>query len=93
MNIDDKLNKLKTIRQVEAPPFLYTRIRQKISSLETGRAPLRWKIAFAAVMVMVLFLNISVLMSSVAAKKTPGIEGVVNALQLSSSNDLYHEQE
>ena len=91
MKIDDELNKLKNIRQAEAPPFLYTRIRERISRPEVTAASLSWRIVFVTAVVIILSLNIGVLINAAEAQKTPGVEGVVNALQLSSSNDLYHE--
>jgi hypothetical protein len=91
MHIDKKLETLKTIRPVEAPPFLYTRIKERIDSWQKTAAPLRWKIAFVSIVLIVLFLNIGVVIKISASKKAGRMEGVVSALQLSSSNDLYHE--
>ena len=36
MNIDHKLDALKKIKQVEAPPFLLTRIKQQILHPKNG---------------------------------------------------------
>jgi hypothetical protein len=93
MNIDKKLDLLKRIKEVDAPPFLLTRIRQKIQNLADVEAPVKWKWAFALASVVMLVLNISVLVksSAVSPVKKPGIENVINSMNLSSANDLYNE--
>ena len=92
MNIDNKLDGLKKIRQVDAPPFLLTRIRQQIQSLQDAPAPVKWKWAFAVSTILVLALNISILFKSTDTQPTkPGIENVVKSMNLSSANNLYNE--
>lgn len=92
MNIDNKLDVLKEIKEVDAPPFLLTRIRQQIQSLQDAPAPVKWKWAFAVSTILVLALNISILFKSTDTQTTkPGIENVVKSMNLSSSNSLYNE--
>jgi len=91
MNIDDRLDKLKRITPVEAPPFLYTRVQQGINALNNTAAPVRWRWAFALTGMIVLILNLAVITRSGKASKNSDMEQVVNTMQLSSSNDLYHE--
>ena len=98
MNIDDRLNQLKQINPVDAPPFLLTRIRQRIQNLGDMEAPLQWKWAFAFTTLIILALNISILFTS-AGNETAGtttsnkaeIQNVFNSLDLSTSNNLYNE--
>lgn len=93
MSIDKKLDSLKRIKAVDAPPFLLTRIRQRINNLGTAEAPVKWKWIFALTSVFVLTLNISILFTSstAATKKNAGIDNIVNTMSLSSQNDLYNE--
>lgn len=99
MNIDKKLELLKQIKEVDAPPFLLTRIRQQIQNAGTVAAPVKWKWAFGAVAVIVLLLNVSILFSISSGTKSnagitnepSGIEKVVSSMNLNSSNELYHE--
>jgi hypothetical protein len=93
MNIDKKLDLLKQIKEVDAPPFLLTRINQQINNPGNTGASLKWKWAFALASVVILALNISILLtaSSTATKKNVGVESVVNAMNLSTQNDLYNE--
>jgi len=91
MNIDDRLDKLKKITPVEAPPFLYTRVQQAINSLNSTAAPLRWRWAFAMSAIIVVVINLAVITRSGHTVKSNDMEQVVNAMQLSSSNELYHE--
>ena len=91
MNIDNKLDKLKGIREVEAPPFLFTRIQQQIANLADAPAPVKWRVAFVTAAIVLIVLNTGILLRSSSQSKTQGLEQVVNSLQLSSSNDFYHE--
>ena len=90
MNIDDRLGNLKSITPVEAPPFLYTRVQQAIDSLKNPAAPVRWRWAFTITAILIVLINVVVVTKS-SQTKNSGIEQVVKAMQLSSSNDLYHE--
>ncbi len=98
MNMDNKLNLLKQIKAVDAPPFLLTRIRQQIQNQEVEEAPVKWKWAFALTSVLILVLNISILIRSTnntsnttKVEQKAGIENVVNSMNLSTTNDVYHE--
>lgn len=92
MNIDNKLNVLKGIKEVDAPPFLLTRIRQGIQSLQYAPAPVKWKWAFAGTAIIILALNLSIVFKTTDPQSTePGIENVVKSMNLSSANNLYNE--
>ena len=95
MNIDNKLDILKQIKQVDAPPFLLTRIRQQIENLGNVEAPVKWKWAFAVSSVLILALNISILLKSndktEATSKSGGIENVFKSMNLTTTNQLYNE--
>ncbi len=91
MNIDNKLDALKKIKQVEAPPFLLTRIKQQIRNLENAPAPIQWTWAFAVSAVVIITLNLSVFFSSNITTKSNGIETVISTMQLSNTNALYNE--
>ncbi len=98
MNIDNKLDALKKIRQVDAPPFLLTRIKQQIQNIGNVEAPVKWKWAFAATSVIILVLNVSILLKNAdnnvqttAVGKNQSIENVVSSMHLSTTNNLYNE--
>lgn len=61
MNVDKKLDLLKQVKEVDVPPFLLTRIRQRIQSLGDTEAPVKWKWAFAFSAIVLLALNLSIL--------------------------------
>jgi hypothetical protein len=89
--MESKLDLLQRVQKVEAPPFLYTRILQRIQYLQEAPAPVKWRFAFAAMAVVLLLLNMSVLVSSKPKAAQGTIEPVVNSMHLSTSNELYHE--
>lgn len=93
MNIDDKLDALKRIREVDAPPFLFTRIRQRINNLDNIAAPVKWKWAFVLTSIAIIALNVSIYFkfSTATEKKTLGIENIVSSMNLSTPTDLYNE--
>lgn len=91
MDIDKKLELLKKIQKVDAPPFLLTRILARIESPGSMPAPASWRLAFIAVLITVLSLNVSLFLKSSDSADSRGIEEVVYSMELSNSNDLYHE--
>jgi hypothetical protein len=93
MNIDNKLDLLKNIKKVDAPPFLLTRVKQQIHNLSNVEAPVKWKWAFALTSVIIMMLNVAIFLKSNASseKKTTGVENVINGMNLSTKNDLYNE--
>lgn len=96
MNIENKLDLLKQINQVEAPPFLLTRIRHQIQNLGNVEAPVKWKWGFAVTFILIIAFNISILFQTTTGvdkpgAKSDGIENVISSMNLSNSNDLYHE--
>jgi hypothetical protein len=93
MNIDNKLDVLKNIKKVDAPPFLLTRVKQQIDNLSNVEAPVKWKWAFALASVIIMMLNVTIFLKSTVTseKKTTGVENVINGMNLSTENDLYNE--
>lgn len=89
MSIDKKLEALKKIRPVEAPPFLFTRIEAKIQSAGSDISP-RWRWSAIAGFGMLVLINIYVVAQSLRPRQS-GIETVVNTMSLSTSNNLYDE--
>ena len=90
MNNNDGLDKMKKIRKVEAPPFLFTRIQEKIR-ITAGSVPVSWKWSFAAAAIVIITLNIMVMRSAGSAAPKADLQEVVNAFHLSDSNNLYNE--
>ena len=89
MSIDKKLDLLATINKVETPPFLFTRIKQKIHQL-SAPAPIEWKFALAVFMMVILWINILILNKmKVPDNKT---EQVFSSMQLSPSNYIYGDE-
>ena len=98
MNIDNKLDLLKQIKEVDAPPYLLTRIRQQIQSAGAAQAPVKWKWAFAFAAIFILALNISIFLNatdnynrSENVSKKAGLENVISTMNLTTTNELYHE--
>jgi hypothetical protein len=94
MDINKTLDLLKQIKQVDAPPFLLTRIRQQLQNLQHTEAPVKWKWAFAVSLIIILALNISTLSNSsgtIPVTENTEAQNIVNSLNLSTQNDFYNE--
>jgi hypothetical protein len=83
MHIDD-LHKLK---RVEAPPFLFTRIQQKIEQAQATRLPGKviWAVGFS--LVLVLMVNIGTIRK--VTHKTNNLEHFAQSMDLTTDNTLY----
>lgn len=96
INIDERLESLKKIRKVDAPPYLFTRIKAEIDSFNNLRteAPVQWKWAFAVTAIAIIILNISIMFKTdVTGINTSGIDKIVTTMHLSNNNDLYPNYE
>ncbi len=91
MNIDKKLELLKKIQRVDAPPFMLTRILQRVQPPSSAPAPVAWRLAFVVTAIVILSLNVSIFFKSSSTKSSKGIEEVVTSMELSTTNELYHE--
>lgn len=91
MDVENKLGKLQKIQKVDAPPFLYAKIKNKIDS-QYQKAPASFKWSFALVTMILIALNFSVLSKLLKQQEVTATENVVNAMSLSSSNNFYDEQ-
>jgi hypothetical protein len=91
MDIEKKLELLKKIKEVDAPPFLLTRIKERIDSSTIEKAPATWRLAFVTAAIIVLALNVSILFKSSGKQNEKGIEEVISSMDLSNTNDLYNE--
>jgi hypothetical protein len=91
INIDNKLDKLKNIMRVDAPAFLFTRIKERIESMGDAPVSTQWKLAFVFAAVLILALNTGIVFQSPGKEKKNNITDMVNAMQLSPSNDFYHD--
>jgi hypothetical protein len=94
MNIDKKLDVLKQMKEAEAPPFLLTRIRQRIEALNSTAAPVKWKWTIAVSFILILAINLSAFFNTgndITAKKNAAVQNIVSSMNLSTANDLYNE--
>ncbi|MGB8191882.1 MAG: hypothetical protein WCF67_08190 [Chitinophagaceae bacterium] len=91
MNINQKIDALKKIKPVEAPPFLFTRIEAKINAGIENSATPQWRLAITACFVLLLMANMYVVFSSRQRNNPAEIATVVSAMNLSNSNSLYDE--
>ena len=89
MNIDQKLESLKRIKRVEPPAFLFTRIMEQVKP--KPQVPLTWRLAFAGVSIAIVCINAFILFNTSDSKDSTSVEVIVNTMELSTSNDLYHE--
>ncbi len=91
MNIDQKLDLLKKIQKVDAPPFMLTRIRQRLDASEPMLASTTWKVAFGTGLLLVATLNVSLFFFRTTTADAAEIQDIVTTMELSNQNDFYNE--
>jgi hypothetical protein len=85
--MENELDILNRIQKVDAPPFLYTRILNRIQNKAKETVPVKWAIAAATCLVVLLIVNISVIQQSKQSNTTDLSE----VFSLQTSNSLYNE--
>jgi hypothetical protein len=91
MNIDQKLDLLKKIQKVDAPPFMLTSIKERIHTFSSQSAPFAWKLAFVSISMLVITLNVSIFLNQTSQSNKQDIQEIVSVMGLSTQNELYHE--
>ncbi len=81
------LNNLGKIQRVEVPPFLFTRIKQKIESEKREQMPLRMVFAINLSFAIILMINVMVFMGNNSKSNTT--ESYAQSIHLVSNNSLY----
>ena len=86
------LEQLKKVRQVEVPPFVFTRIEARIEKQEQVEMPRQWAFGLSLACSILLVINISFFINSNgnAVAQTEGTN-LLEAVGLESSNQLYYE--
>lgn len=87
MHITHPVDILEKVQKVDAPPFLYTRILSRVQNKVKETVPVKWAIASAACLVVLLIINISVIQQSKESNTTDLSE----VFSLQTSNSLYNE--
>ena len=83
MNLDN----LRKIQKVETPPFLFTRIQQKIEQSKKERMPKHIALAVGLTAVLLLAVNAMVLVNYNSKANTT--ESLAKSMHLTSNNSLY----
>lgn len=90
MNIDTELNKLKKIRSVDAPPFLFTRIEQRIASSSASVVSLKLRFAVVSSLLVLAVINIFAVSEFTSHRnQESSIQHLVSDMNLNSSNNFY----
>lgn len=85
-----KIESLRKVRRVDAPPFLLTRIEAKIRAAEVERLSVAWQWAGALAFGLLIFLNLSAVKPG-QTNQPDTTSQLVESLNLHPSNQLYHE--
>lgn len=85
--MDNELDILNRIQKVDAPPFLYTRILTRVQNKVKETVPVKWVVAAAACLLILITINISVIQSS----KESNSSNLSEVFSLQTSNSLYNE--
>lgn len=83
------LDNLRKIQRVEAPPFLFTRIKQKIEQTKVDTMPKVTALAMSLAFVFILVVNTVTLVYYPKEKSTH--ESFAKSMNITSNNALYNE--
>jgi hypothetical protein len=85
-DINKHLNKLKNINEVDVPPFLFTRVQQKIQNeyLNDATPKLKWSLLFG--LALLVTLNILVGINQTSSREDQNLS---QSFQLLPDNNLY----
>lgn len=65
---------LKDVKAVDAPPFMFTRIQEKINAIDEAAPSLKWTVAFG----MVVIIAVNVFLFSRPGEKPRGVANDFN---------------
>jgi NADH:ubiquinone oxidoreductase subunit 6 (subunit J) len=85
--MEKELDILNRIQKVDAPPFLYTRILTRVQNKVRETVPVKWAVAAAACLLILITINISVIQSSKQSNTT----NLSEVFSLKTNNSLYNE--
>lgn len=88
-DMEQDLQILEKIKKVDAPPFLYTRIEQRISDFNQNYIGTKTLVASFAVLSILIVINISVVFTSLDKKEKNNAGILIENMQLFNSNMLY----
>lgn len=83
MNIDN-LNK---IQRVEVPPFLFTKIEQRIAQYKSEKMPKNTALMVGFSFILLLIINTIILINDISKINKP--ENFIKSIHLISNNSLY----
>lgn len=86
-SMKDFLKPLESIKQVEAPLFLFTCIQQRIQNELSNRVPMRTAYSMTASFVILLSINVFVCMQNNKTKMEE--TNIAESFQLMPDNNLY----
>ncbi len=88
--INSVLENTKKIKRVEAPPFLFTRIEQKLKNAVTDSVAIKWVTASVGALIFLVLLNFVLIRKTLFQKpeNKPETE-LALSLGLDNSNQLY----
>ncbi|MCB0528926.1 MAG: hypothetical protein KDC65_10655 [Saprospiraceae bacterium] len=92
MKQQHSLEQLRSVKKVETPPFLLTRINAKIAAQQAEALPSSWQWAGALAFGLMLLFNVMVVRANRQTGSGQGsVETLAYDLQMTASNQLYHE--
>lgn len=88
-DMDKDFQILEKIKKVDAPPFLFTRIEQRISDFNENYVGKRTLVTSFAFLSILILINFSVIFSTFHKKERNNASVLIENMNLSNSNLLY----
>ena len=85
--MNEQIEILKNIQKVDAPPFLYTRIQERIRQQMADRISPQWAWSMGLTCLLIFSLNLSIVFSK--EKKEVRENNLAKEMRLMPSNNIY----
>lgn len=85
VNVEQAFHHLESIETVDAPPFLLTRIKQRIANKEVKVKPV-WAVSFATAILLLFLLNLNLVSQQSEQAQE---QNLISSMHLTSQNNLY----
>jgi hypothetical protein len=87
--IEERMEQLGRVQRVDAPPFLYTRVLERVRQLKVEEVKTPWVWATALALLLLVLVNGALLTRAPESPGTEQLESVADAMSINPDNNLY----
>jgi len=94
MKENNQFDILGTIKKVNAPPYLYKKIEERINAITSEMMPKGFMLASSIAFIILLFFNMFLVTSIIRIEpsRNDNVEVIAEGMHLTISNQLYYDE-